>query len=276
MTTRRPALRYFGGKFRLADWLISLMPPHSCYVEPFCGGASVLLRKARVSAEVINDIDREVVDFFEVLRTQSAELIRAIELTPFARAEFELSAERPDHLDPVERARRLYVRCWQSMHGGLRPNKTGWRACRGIGRLTTAADEFAQVAHLWEIVDRLRGVQIDNREAIEVIQQFDAESTLFYVDPPYPKTTRSDRWAEVGYVHEMNDDDHERLLNSLEGAKGMMLVSTYPNSVYEEKLGTAGWTAHSRVARTFANKEALELVYLNPAAANRARQLCLI
>ena len=258
----------------MADWLISLMPPHSCYVEPFCGGASVLLRKERVAAEAINDIDGEVTGFFETLRQQPAALIRAIELTPFARSEYVLSRERPESLDPIERARRLYVRCWQAMHGGLRPNETGWRVCRGIGRLTTAADEFAQVAHLWDIVDRLRGVQIDNREAVEVIRTFDTESTLFYVDPPYPKRTRSHRWGNDGYAHEMDDGDHVRLLDSLANLKGMVLLSTYPNSEYEAKL--AGWKSYSRVARTFANREANELVYLNPAAARRARQLSIL
>lgn len=112
----RPALRYFGGKWRLAPWIISHFPEHTCYVEPFAGGASVLLRKPESKVEVLNDLDGEVVNFWRVLREQTEAFIRAVELTPFSREEASLAYQVAD--DPLERARRLFIRSWQQRGGG--------------------------------------------------------------------------------------------------------------------------------------------------------------
>ena len=103
-TVTRPALRYYGGKFRLAPWIIGHFPVHECYVEPFGGAMSVLLRKAPARYEVYNDLDREVVNLFRVLRERPEEFIRAIELTPYSRAE-QLLAFEPAPEDELERAR---------------------------------------------------------------------------------------------------------------------------------------------------------------------------
>lgn len=248
------------------------MPKHECYVEPFCGAASVLLNKSRVAAEVINDLDGELVAFFRVLRESPEKLIRAIELTPFARDEFVLSKDRGDHLQPVEKARRLYVRCWQAMHAGLRPKETGWRACKGTNRKTSAADEFADIEHLWPIVNRLRGVQIENDSAVKVIQRYDSSHTLFYVDPPYVRTTRSHKWGKDGYKHEMLEADHEALLETLHSASGMVLLSAYQTPQYDELL-VRGWKRTEKEVRTFVNRRAKESLYLNPAAQKGALRL---
>src|SRR5574337_272680 len=88
---KRPLLRYHGGKWKLAPWILRHLPPHRVYVEPFGGGASVLLQKPRSYAEVYNDLDGEVVNLFIMARERGEELAQAIELTPFAREEFELS-----------------------------------------------------------------------------------------------------------------------------------------------------------------------------------------
>jgi DNA adenine methylase len=125
----RPVLRYHGGKFRKAPWIIGHFKPHRVYVEPYGGGASVLMRKPRADFEVYNDLDGDVVNVFRVLRDRrrSRALEQLLRLTPWARAEFELSYEASD--DPVERARRTIVRCFMG-HGttSRRKNRTGFRA----------------------------------------------------------------------------------------------------------------------------------------------------
>ncbi|RPI64507.1 MAG: DNA adenine methylase, partial [Planctomycetaceae bacterium] len=127
-TITRPALRYFGGKFRLSTrWIIPQFPPHTCYVEPFGGAMGVLLNKVPAMFEVYNDLDGEVVNFFRMLRERPNELIRAIELTPYSRMEQVLSFNPTEGVDDLERARRLYVRCWQSHGGGRTQWRTGWR-----------------------------------------------------------------------------------------------------------------------------------------------------
>lgn len=94
MTAYRPLLRYHGGKWKLAPWIISHMAEHKTYVEPFGGGGSVLIRKPRAYAEVYNDLDGDVVNLFRVARDRGEELRQALALTPFARGEFDISYGR--------------------------------------------------------------------------------------------------------------------------------------------------------------------------------------
>jgi DNA adenine methylase len=107
-TVRRPALRYHGGKWLLAPWIISHFPKHHIYVEPFGGGASILLRKQRSYAEIYNDLDGEVVNLFRMLRDHGDEVKRLVSLTPFSRSEFVDAYEPTD--DDLEQARRTLVK----------------------------------------------------------------------------------------------------------------------------------------------------------------------
>lgn len=112
MTPTRPVIRYHGGKWRLAPWIVSLLPPHRICVEPFCGAASVLMRKKRSWAEIVGDLDDRVVNPLRVLRDKSMadELARLLALTPFSETEFRCSKESSD--DMVEEARRTLVRAF--------------------------------------------------------------------------------------------------------------------------------------------------------------------
>lgn len=149
----RPALRYHGGKWRLAPWIISHFPAHRVYVEPFGGGASVLLRKPRVEREVYNDLDEDVVNLFQVLRDagRSGQLIELLRLTPFARTEFEDSYEPTS--DPVERARRLVVRSYMGFGSSVFVNHaTGFRDYTKVHRNDRfpARDWVNYPADLWQ------------------------------------------------------------------------------------------------------------------------------
>jgi len=161
----RPALRYHGAKWRLAPWIASHFPPKAAvdvYEEAFCGSASVLMRIDRSPIEIINDRDGDVVNFFRVLRERPEELIRQIELTPFARSEWEMAGESTD--DPVERARRFYLRSYGSISGPTAQWRSGWRRQKrlsrkadGTGAMSSAARVFADVGHLHTVAARLRG-----------------------------------------------------------------------------------------------------------------------
>src|SRR3972149_1343948 len=129
MRPSRPVLRYHGGKWMLAPWVVENFPPHTVYVEPFGGAASVLMRKPRSSVEVYNDLDDAVVNVFRVLRDRSMarELARVVSLTPWARREFEDAYEHTD--DPVEWARRTLVKSFLGFGSrGLVRTRTGFRA----------------------------------------------------------------------------------------------------------------------------------------------------
>ena len=112
----RSVLRYFGGKWAIAPWIIEHMPAHRVYVEPFGGAASVLLRKPRSKIEVYNDLDDEIVGIFQLLQdpAQCARLIRMLARTPYSRREFEM-AFKPS-TDPVIRAKRAIVRAFMAYH----------------------------------------------------------------------------------------------------------------------------------------------------------------
>lgn len=262
---RRPALRYHGGKWRLAPWVIGHFPPHACYVEPYGGAAGVLLRKDRSHLEVYNDLDGEVVSFFRVLRDRTDEFIRQIELTPFSRQELDEAFEPAE--DDLERARRFYVRAWQSRGGPRSQWRTGWRFQRTNARGKRSVDDWTDTGHLRAIVERLREVQIEHDEALPVIERYDTPDTLFYCDPPYLASTRSDRWGSHAYTHEMTQEDHVELAQVLSEIEGMAIVSGYPSELYDDLYGDWAWV--ERTAITDARSRATECLWISPAAMDR-------
>lgn len=267
---RRPVLRYHGGKWRIAPWIISHFPAHRCYVEPYGGAASVLMRKPRAYFEVYNDLDADVVNVFRVLREESSatRLVRLLELTPFAKREFFDSYEPTE--DPVERARRTIVRCFMG-HGttSRRKGRTGFRgkSKRGWGT-TGAGDWMTWPPQVTAFVDRLRGVVIEERPACELIRLHDDEDVLFYVDPPYPLSTRSsmrsERDAGRAYAVDMTDDDHRQLARVLATTRGMVVVSGYACDLYDQEL-YAGWQRETRHAMADHGQARIECLWIKPA-----------
>lgn len=271
MTRPRPLLRYHGGKYMLAPWLISHFPPHRIYTEVFAGGASTLLRKPRAYSEVLNDLEGEVVNLFRVLREPETarELARLLHLTPYAREEFEAAYEPTE--DPVERARRLIARSFMGFgSAACNPDhKTGFRSNSTRSGTTPAHDWANYPASLMVTAERLRGVVIECRPAVEVLRMHDTPETLHYVDPPYVHSTRT--WAADRrklYRHEMSDDDHRELAEVLRGLRGAVVLSGYPCDLYDQEL-CPDWTRREKKHMADGARERTEVIWLNAAAANR-------
>lgn len=254
MTISAPVIRYHGSKFRLAPWIIERLPEHTCYVEPFGGAGGVLMQKTRAYAEVYNDLDGDIVNLFRVLQDEKSRsrLFELLTLTPYAREEFELAWESA--ADPAERARRTIIRAQMGFgSAGATKGKTGFRI--------DTKREYGTAQALWaeypdsiaEIGERMTGVLIENRPAIEVMQAHDAPSTLHYVDPPYVHDTRY-KGATSGryYRHEMDDQQHIELLSVLLDLEGMVVVSGYPCKLYDDLL--TGWQRHETSARISAGR----------------------
>lgn len=223
------AFGWYGGKFNHLNWLLPLLPQATHYCEPFGGSAAVLLNREPSPVETYNDIDGEVVNFFRVLRDRQEDLIRAIGLTPFSREELRIAVEEPiDNLSELERARRFFVRARQVRTGLAQTASAGrWAHCKLTSRAGMAGAVsrwLGSVEGLSEIVQRLLRVQIENAPAIEVIQRYDSEETLFYCDPPYPHDSRGDIHA---YGYEMTDNDHRELAEVLTNLKGKVALSGY-------------------------------------------------
>ncbi len=253
-------MRYLGGKWRLAPWIISYMPPHRTYVEPFGGAASVLLRKPRVHAEIYNDLDGEIVNLFRVLRspTEGRELVRQVHTTPFARHEFEC-AFLPTG-DPIEQARRTLIKAGMGFGTNGIHKRTGFRSGFTRNGQVPSEDWSNQPTALMEIVERLRGVIIEERPAVHVIQRYDTPFTLHYVDPPYPHGTRGD---DSRYRYEMSDEDHRGLASALHSVRGMVIVSGYACDLYDQEL-YADWQRFERDTHADGARDRTEVLWISP------------
>lgn len=269
----RPPVRYPGSKFRLASWLLKWFPEHDTYVEPFCGSASVLLRKKRARQEVINDRDEELVNVFRVLRdpAQSARLINLLSLTPFSRVEFEVCRLPTD--DPVERARRTVARSFMGFSStSVNDPSDGFRSRCYKCRVSDAGSWRTFPDSLYAVVDRLQGVVIECEPWEKMLSRHDHADVLYYLDPPYVRSTRTGlRWdCEIGkfYKHEMSDDDHRRLAEAAHALAGMVIVSGYPSVLYDEEL-YPDWLRVPRMANTIHGARRTEVLWVNPSAASR-------
>lgn len=269
----RPVLRWHGGKWKLAPWIISHFPPHRVYVEPFGGAASVLLRKPRSYAEVYNDLDEEVVNLFQLLRDpDSAErLSELLRLTPFARIEFRAAYERSN--EPLERARNLIIRSFMGFGSnahacvGKGASSTGFRGNVTRSGTTPAQDWAGYPDTLQAIIERVTGVVIECRPAPEVIARYDGAETLHFVDPPYLPETRAISRAGGGmrgmYTHEMDEADHAELLGALKALKGFVVLSGYAAPLYEDAL--ADWQRFELETYADGARPRTEIVWINPA-----------
>ena len=261
----RPIVRYHGGKFLLANWIISNFPPHRTYVEPFGGGGSVLLRKPRSYAEVYNDLDGEIVNVFRVVRDRGDELRRALELTPFAREEFLLSYDPSD--DPVEQAMRTITRSFMGFgSASVCGEVSGFRANSNRSGTTPAQAWRNYPDSLPAAIDRFRGVVIEQRDASEVMCQHDGPDTLCYVDPPYVHETRSGKTrgtvTRKAYKHELTDDQHRDLAAVLNTLQGAVILSGYRCPLYDELY--AGWQRIDRAAHADGARDRVESLWLSP------------
>jgi DNA adenine methylase len=278
---RRPVLRYHGGKWRLAPWVVANLPPHRIYVEPYGGAASVLMRKSRSYAEVYNDLDDEVVNVFRCLRHPglASRLMLLLDLTPFARTEFlEAYPEKPPR-DPVERARLTIVKAFMgfgsaAIHDvfprGMRTRASLWTPPTGFR--SNAWRSGTTPAHDWgnfppqveAFCKRLQGVVIEHRDALEVIQQHDRPDTVFYVDPPYMGALRNaNRTQGRVYSHDMtSEEDHRALAEVLNNVQGRVVLSGYHSDIYDELYG--GWTVLEKAALADGARKRTEVLWISP------------
>lgn len=230
------AFSWYGGKYSHLNWLLPLLPETYHYCEPFGGSAAVLLNRKPSPIETYNELDGEVVNFFKVLREEGEALISAISLTPYSREEFVKAVTEPtENLSSFERARRFYVKARQVRTGLAQAATPGrWsysktNSCNGMSKEVSAW--LNSIDKLREVVERLLTVQIENLPALEIIEKYDTEGTLFYCDPPYPKEARKSKNV---FAFEMTDDDHIKLSELLHNVKGKAAVSGYRCNLLDE------------------------------------------
>ncbi|HEX8249005.1 MAG TPA: DNA adenine methylase [Pyrinomonadaceae bacterium] len=259
MNVKHPVLKYYGSKFRLAEWIITHFPAaHRHYVEPFGGAGNVLLVKEPSRLETYNDLNDKIVNFFRVLRSQPEALIEQINLTPWARIEYENCLIEVEEETPLESARRLFYRLWMSYSGQYRTDRGSWRRFnKGTKRLRPVN----MVENMHAASRRLFDVQIENRDAFRLIAETDSVDTLFYLDPPYVFSTRT---TSKAYSHEMTNDKHREFAELLYGLQGFVVLSGYPSEIYAELFERRGWLRVDRAAKVMGGATKTESVWLSP------------
>lgn len=260
-------LNYAGSKWNMASWIVNQMPEHEVYLEPFFGSGAVLFNKPAARIETVNDLDGNIVNLFKVIREQPEALARAVELTPYSRQEYYQAFELLENdLSELERARVFLVRCWMA-RGGKTSDKTGWR--HNIDTVTVnALPDWIGLPHaILAATNRLKKAQIENQDAVTLIERYNRQDCLIYADPPYLLETRTKRH----YAHEMKDSEHEELLLTLNKHKGFVLLSGYDNDLYNDLL--QGWSRLTKMSTTDAATSKQEVLWLNPAVTERNKQL---
>ncbi len=254
-------LKYPGSKWSIADWIISYFPDDyekMTYLEPYFGSGAIFFNKNRSKIETINDINDNVVNLFKVIRDRPDELSRAIQLTPWARSEYRLSYEPAE--EELEKARRFMVRCWMAI-GTKTSDITGWSnnikpIDTGLSRWSKLSESIKQTSKRL-CHEGMKIVQIENMNAVELIERYNRKETFVYCDPPYIMSTRSGK----AYADEMTDADHEVLLNVLLDFKGKVMLSGYENNLYNRMLG--GWNKQHAEYRCEKGKTATEVIWYN-------------
>ncbi len=250
-------MKYPGSKWSLAKWIISFFPEHHSYLEPFFGSGAVLFNKPRSNIETVNDLDGNVVNLFEWIRRDPERLAHEIYYIPYARQIYdEAFALMPE--DSFAKAVNFYIRL--NMGHGFRTNgeKVGWKNdVQGRERAYAALDWCKIPEKIMEAAERLRGVQIENRPAVELIQRFNYPRVLIYLDPPYVLGTRHGKQ----YRCEMGDNGHNELLDAALAHKGPVLLSGYDNPLYNERL--KNWHREEATSYSQVGSRKREVLWMN-------------
>ncbi|WP_442795297.1 DNA adenine methylase [Pelobium manganitolerans] len=226
-------ITYYGGKQRLCARIIDVVPEHNLYCEPFLGGAAVFFAKPPSTVEVLNDTNRELINFYRVVQNDFVSLEKMIRITLHSRDLFEEASviyNHPRMFNEIKRAWAVWVLSCQGFAGQLdsswgyerKSDKTGKKIINNRDRFT---EDYAI---------RLQNVQLECADALYVIKSRDSESSFFYCDPPYVG-------SDCGHYDGYTDMDFEALLTLLASIKGKFLLSSYPNKTLQAFVKQNGW-----------------------------------
>ena len=226
-------ISYYGGKQELAKKIISLIPSHKTYCEPFIGGAAIFFAKPVSKAEIINDINSEVINFYEVLKHDFSALQAEIEISLHSRKLYQhahVIYENPDMFDRIKRAWAFWVLANMSFNNSL---TAGFKHDK-IGK-TSRSIAHKQQQFTEDLAIRLQNVQIECCDALKIIRQNDNGETFFYLDPPYVGACQ-------GHYDGYSQADFNELIDLLAKIGGKFLLSSFRNTYLSDASKRYGWS----------------------------------
>lgn len=250
-------LRYPGSKWRIADQIVSNIPEHKCYLEPYFGSGAVLFNKPISPVETINDLDDDVVNLFQCIQEHSFELSSKLAATPYSREIYE-SQYYAEVTDSIRKAYSFLVKCWQGYGYKNTGAKNGWkRDLTGREKAYALSNWYHLPGWIEDVAERLRYVQIEKKPALDLIKEFDSPDSFYYLDPPYLLSSRS----SSQYQHEMSDEDHIQLLETIVHCSAKIMISGYESNLYNEYLHS--WDSLKIPNQTVSGKVREEIVWMN-------------
>jgi DNA adenine methylase len=240
----RPPLTYYGGKQRLVKFILPKIPPHTLYVEPFLGGGAIFWNKEPSKGEVLNDVNGEIINFYQVAKTKFKLLNAEIQNTLHSRMlhrKAYLIHEFPELFSDIKRAWAVWVLCNMGF-SGIMSGSFGYDVNEGKNRT-----QFKKRSFIKQLADRLEGVCIEQRDALDVIVSRDRPTTFFYCDPPYYN-------SNMGHYGGYTEQDFENLLKLLSTIKGKFLLSSYPSELLAHYTMKHTWHTTSVTKTISVNK----------------------
>lgn len=247
-------LKFPGGKWRISEWIISFFPEHKVYLEPFFGSGGVFFNKEPSYLETINDLDGDIVNLFRVCREHPEELAKLLYFTPFAREEFNDCYDISGN--SVERARKTIVRYHQSF-GTSNSSRNSWKNTQKSGGPRCATMWNYLPDTVFEVCERLKNAQIENTDAITLIERYNHPETLIYLDPPYLQNLRK----KDLYNFDLDGQGHIKLLAAIKDSKSKIIISGYDSFLYESIL--RDWRSAEKETTAQFGKRRTEKIWMN-------------
>ena len=229
----KPPLTYFGGKQKLAKHILPLIPKHNLYCEPFFGGGAIFFAKPPSEIEVINDTNGALINFYRVIKNDFKKLQKQIKVTLHSREEHHLAQiilEYPSFFNDVKYAWAIWVLANQSYSSRL-DSQWGYDRKRNTSakRLHYKREGFSD-----DYAKRLEKAEIENSDALKVIETRDSKQSFFYCDPPYFNASR-------GHYIKYTEQDFEHLLQLLSTIRGKFILSSYPSELLNKYARKNQW-----------------------------------
>lgn len=233
MINLKTPISYYGGKQKLATKILSLIPKHILYAEPFLGGAAVFFGKQASEIEVLNDTNRELINFYKVVQNDFVSLEKEIRITLHSRdlhRKARVIYNNPDLFTEIKRAWAVWVLSTQSFSSQL-DSSFGYDRTTNTTtkKIINNRDRFTE-----HMAYRLQNCQIESADALYIIHSRDADHSFFYCDPPYFN-------SDCGHYDGYSEQDFENLLKSLSAIKGKFLLSSYPSALLSQYTELNGW-----------------------------------